>query len=120
VPALPEGVGWSFTEVARRHGDYALGGAVTTLRLDGDAIAEPSLVLFAMGPTPVRMTEVEAMLAGQRPSDELFQEAGRVASRGIEEPMSDVHATAEYRRHLAGVLTGRALREALERAGGTS
>jgi carbon-monoxide dehydrogenase medium subunit len=120
VPVLPDGAGWSFAEVARRHGDYALGGAVATLRLDGGAIAEPRLVLFAMGPTPVRMSEVETLLAGQRPSDELFEEAGRAARGGIEEPMSDVHATAEYRRNLAGVLTGRALREAVGRAGGTS
>ena len=118
VPVLAAGTGWSFVEVARRHGDFALGGAAATLRLDpGGNVSEARVVLFAVGPTPIRITQVEEMLTGERPAEALFQEAGRRASQEIEEPLSDVHATAEYRRNLAGVLTGRALREAVERAG---
>ena len=106
VPVLAAGTGWSFLEVARRHGDFALGGAAATLRLDGGgSVSEARVVLFAVGPTAIRLTQVEEMLTGRR------------ASQEIEEPLSDIHATAEYRRNLAGVLTGRALREAAERAG---
>ncbi len=121
VPVLPAGTGWSFVEVARRHGDFALGGAVATLRLDaGGGISEARLVLFAVGPTAIRLTQVEEILTGERPAEPLFEEAARRASQEIDEPLSDVHATAEYRRNLAGVLTGRALREAAERAGAPS
>lgn len=118
VPVLAAGTGWSFVEVARRHGDFALGGAVATLRLDaGGSVSDARVVLFAVGPTPVRLAQVEEMLTGERPAEALFQEAARRASQEIEEPLSDVHATAEYRRNLAGVLTGRALREAVDRSG---
>ena len=118
VPVLAAGTGWSFVEVARRHGDFALGGAVATLRLDpGGNVSQARVVLFAVGPTAIRLTQVEELLTGERPAEPLFEEAARRASQEIEEPLSDIHATAEYRRNLAGVLTGRALREAAERAG---
>jgi len=118
VPVLAAGTGWSFVEVARRHGDFALGGAVATLRLDGSgSVSEARVVLFAVGPTAIRLTQIEEMLTGERPAESLFEEAARRSAAEIDEPLSDVHATAEYRRNLAGVLTGRALREAAERAG---
>jgi carbon-monoxide dehydrogenase medium subunit len=121
VPVLDPGTGWSFVEVARRHGDFALGGAAATVRLDaGGNFSEARVVLFGVGPTPVRLQEAEQLLMGQRPGERLFQEAGARASQGLEEPLSDVHASAEYRRNLARVLTARALGEAVGRAGGPS
>ena len=120
VPILTPGTGWSFVEVARRHGDFAMSGAAVTLRLDGrgsrGSISEARIVLFGVGPTAVRVREVEQLVMGEQPSDRLFQEAGRAAGEGLEDPLSDVHASAEYRRHLARVLTARALGEAVERA----
>lgn len=117
VPILAPGTGWSFLEVARRHGDFAMTGAAVTLRLDGrGSISEARIVLFGVGPTAVRVREVEQLVMGEQPSDRLFQEAGRAAGEGLEDPLSDVHASAEFRRHLAGVLTARALGEAVERA----
>ena len=122
VPILAPGTGWSFVEVARRHGDFAMTGAAVTLRLDGrgsrGSISEARIVLFGVGPTAVRVREVEQLVMGEQPSDRLFQEAGRAAGEGLEDPLSDVHASAEYRRHLARVLTARALGEAVERAAG--
>lgn len=117
VPILAPGTGWSFLEVARRHGDFAMTGAAVTLRLDGrGSISEARIVLFGVGPTAVRVREVEQLVMGEQPSDRLFQEAGRAAGEGLEDPLSDVHASAEFRRHLARVLTARALGEAVERA----
>ncbi len=122
VPILAPGTGWSFLEVARRHGDFAMTGAAVTLRLNGrgsrGSISEARIVLFGVGPTAVRVREVEQLVMGEQPSDRLFQEAGRAAGEGLEDPLSDVHASAEFRRHLARVLTARALGEAVERAAG--
>ena len=124
VPILAPGTGWSFLEVARRHGDFAMTGAAVTLRLNGrgsrGSISEARIVLFGVGPTAVRVREVEQLVMGEQPSDRLFQEAGRAAGEGLEDPLSDVHASAEFRRHLARVLTARALGEAVERAAGPS
>jgi carbon-monoxide dehydrogenase medium subunit len=117
VPVLPPGTGWSFVEVARRHGDFALGGAAATVRLDAEGnFSEVRIGLFGVGAAPVRLPEVEQLLAGQQPGERLFQEAGAHASQGLDDPLSDVHASAEYRRNLARVLTVRALGEAVARA----
>ncbi|MAG32576.1 MAG: molybdopterin dehydrogenase [Deltaproteobacteria bacterium] len=118
IPVLEPATGWSFLEVARRHGDFALGGAAATVRLDskGD-FSDVRLVLFGVSAASLRLREVEQLLTGQPPSETLFREAGDRASQGIEDPLSDVHASAEYRRHLAGVLTIRALEEATRRTG---
>jgi carbon-monoxide dehydrogenase medium subunit len=116
VPALADGTGWSFQEVARRHGDFALGGAGATLRLDARGrIAEARVVLFGVGTKPMRLSTIEASLRGETPSEGLFEAAGRTTSATVEEPLADVHASAEYRRNLAGVVTRRALAEAAAR-----
>jgi carbon-monoxide dehydrogenase medium subunit len=116
-PYLPAKTGWSFTEVARRHGDFALTGAIATVSLDGRAsIAQARIVLFAVDSRPRRMSEAEALLVGQAPSAVLFERAGEAASAAIEEPLSDSHASAEFRLSLAQTLVRRALTEAAERA----
>jgi carbon-monoxide dehydrogenase medium subunit len=117
VPALPERTGWSIQEVARRHGDFAMVGAVMTLGLaSGGAIENARVVLFGVGPTPCRATAVEQALIGQTPSEALFDAAAAKAADGLDDPIADVHASAEYRRNLAQVLTRRGLAEAAERA----
>jgi carbon-monoxide dehydrogenase medium subunit len=119
VPVLAPGTGWSFVEVARRHGDFALGGAAATVRLDGSGnFTEVRIVLFGISGAAARLGAVEQQLVGQSPGEAVFQEAGARASQDIEDPLSDVHASADYRRNLAGVLTVRALGEAVTRAGG--
>jgi carbon-monoxide dehydrogenase medium subunit len=117
-PLLPANTGWSFIELSRRHGDFALAGVAATMTLNGSDIAEARIALFGVGPTALRAYDAEAMLRGQRPSPTLFGEAGASAAAAIEEPLSDIHASAEYRRDLARVLTRRALIEAASRASG--
>jgi carbon-monoxide dehydrogenase medium subunit len=118
VPLLADGAGWSVAEVARRHGDFAMAGAAVALELDGSRhCSEARIVLFGVGPTPVRAREAEGGVNGEGPNEKLFEQAGQKASEEIEEPLSDIHASAEYRRHLARVLTRRGLAEAVARAG---
>ena len=76
------------------------------------------VVLFGVGPTPVRVREAEQVVVGERPGATHFEQAGRKAGEAVCEPLSDLHASAEYRRHLAGVLARRGLAEAVARAGG--
>jgi carbon-monoxide dehydrogenase medium subunit len=121
LPVLPERTGWSFIELSRRHGDFALAGVAATLTLArGGACSDARIALFGVGATAVRATAAEALLRGERPNAELFAAAGAAAQREIAEPLSDIHASAEYRRHLVGVLTRRALIQAAARAGGAS
>jgi carbon-monoxide dehydrogenase medium subunit len=116
VPVLPPGAGWCFTELARRHGDFALAGVACTLQLDGEGrVADLRLALTGVAMTPIRAKGAEALLQGRTPgAAELAQAAEAV--RAEIEPESDLHATAAYRRHLAGILAERALSRALERA----
>lgn len=116
IPALPRGAGWSWMEIARRHGDFALAGVGVVLALRRGVIAEARIGLTGVGPAPVRADAAERLLTGSRPSEDLWQHAADAVRSAIE-PDGDLHASAEYRRHVAGVLTVRALREALGRAG---
>ncbi len=120
-PFLAANTGWSFQEIARRHGDFAMAGVAATVTLDGGTISDAHVVLFAVGPVPQRMTAVEDAVRGQAPSEALFAQAAQTVAAALEEPMSDVHASADYRRQLAEVLTRRGLAEATQRAqGGTA
>lgn len=114
VPALPPKTGWSFQEVSRRHGDFALAGVAALLTLDsGGAIANARLAFT--GPTPISGAKAEGLLLAQRPSDALFREAARRATEDMEQD-SDIHASADYRRHTCKVLARRAMEEAARRA----
>lgn len=118
-PAMPAGTGWSVLEVARRHGDFAMAGVTATVTLDrGGQCAGARIVLFGVGPTPLRALAAEQVLAGARPTERLFEQAAQTIMKTIDEPLADVHASTEYRRHLAQVLTRRALAEAAARATG--
>lgn len=117
IPALGERTGYSLQELARRHGDFALAGVIATVTLaGGGAIESGRIVLFGVGSTPIRATAAEQMLAGERPTEALFEAVAAKAAADLDEPLSDVHATAEYRRSLAGVMAKRALAEATARA----
>lgn len=117
VPALPAGAGTAFVEFARREGDYALAGVAAALTIGADGtIADARLALCAVGPTALRAREAEAALKGQRPGPEAWLAAAEAVRAAITEPPSDVHGSGDYRRHLAGVLTRRALAAAAARA----
>jgi carbon-monoxide dehydrogenase medium subunit len=117
VPVLPERTGWSVQEIARRHGDFAMVGAAITLTVEDDRCSDTRIVLFGVGPTPLRARAAEQVVIGATPGDSIFVEAGKQVSEALDDPLSDVHASAEYRRHLAQVLTRRGLAEAAGRAG---
>ena len=115
LPKLPEATGWGFQEVARRHGDFALAAVGVLLTASGGAIKKARIALTGVGPTPQRAAAAEALLTGHAPEPDLV---GRVieAVRAAIAPETDLHASADYRRHLAGVLTGRAIAQAWRRA----
>jgi carbon-monoxide dehydrogenase medium subunit len=120
VPMLAPGTGWSVQEMARRHGDFAIAGTALTLSVSGGRIASARIVLFGVAPAPLRASAAEAVLAGERPGPAVFARAADEARKAIDDPLSDPHASGEYRRHLAGVLVARALAEAAPRAEGRS
>ncbi len=114
---VPEGrTGAVWTEVARRHGDYAVCGTGVVVTLDDDLrVAGARAAYVSAGPEPVVLDLTEAV-AGRAFDDADWPAAGRLAASRLD-PDDDIHATAAYRTHLAGVLTTRALREAAGRAG---
>ncbi|MDR7554241.1 MAG: xanthine dehydrogenase family protein subunit M [Armatimonadota bacterium] len=114
-PVPPPRTGWAFQEVARRHGDFALVGVAALVRLDGDRrCIEARLAFTGVGPGPVRVADAEALLVGRALTREAADEAGRAVTAALE-PEGDIHASAEYRKHVAGVLAARALLQAAER-----
>lgn len=118
LPPLPPRTGTAFMEMARRHGDYALAGVAAVVTLDENGVCSAAqLVYLNAGEVPMVATNAAQLLVGQRPSEELWLETAESASQNEIEPLGDIHATADYKRHLAKVLTVRALRQAFERAG---
>jgi carbon-monoxide dehydrogenase medium subunit len=115
LPAMPAGAGYAFEEFARRHGDFALVGIAALLVMDGPRVARARLATAGAGPVPVRLRAAEQILERDGLSDESIAAAAARAGELVE-PDSDIHASADYRRHLTGVLTGRALRRARTRA----
>jgi aerobic carbon-monoxide dehydrogenase medium subunit len=111
-----QGHGYGFHEFARRHGDFALAGAAALIDIGADnVVRRAGLTLFGIGTSPVRVEAAEARLAGQ-PLDAAAIRSASAAARQIE-PISDIHASGDYRRHLAQVLSLRALNDAAKRAG---
>jgi aerobic carbon-monoxide dehydrogenase medium subunit len=116
-PRLPGRTGTAFTEVARRHGDYAVCGVAAAVTIGDDLrITSARTAYISVGPTPVVM-DVTETLTGATVGTADWAAAGRLAGSRVD-PEPDIHATAEYRRHLVMVLTGRVLREAASRAAG--
>jgi carbon-monoxide dehydrogenase medium subunit len=114
LPPLRQGTGQAWVEFARRHGDFALVGVAVALTLDGDSVRDASIVLTGVGGKPVRAREAEMLLIGRR----IPERAGAAAdaARSAIDPEADIHASKEYRAHLAGVLTERTIRLAYKRA----
>jgi carbon-monoxide dehydrogenase medium subunit len=114
IDVLPRGTGWAFEEFARRHGDYALAAvAVTMMRKEGLA-SDVRIAMMGVGDMPMRLSEVEAMLEGRVIDQPLVDNAVDMIRQQIE-PNSDLNASSDYRRHLAGALARRALSDAWAR-----
>jgi len=114
-PVLPPLAGYAVEEIVRRHGDFAVAGAVAVADLDdGGKIAEARLALFGVAPVPVRARAAERSLRGAEPSDKAFREAAALVEEVLDPP-TDVRATAAYRKHAAKILATRALERAVAR-----
>ena len=120
MPVLPSGCGWSFQELTRRNGDFALAGAAVTLNIEGGRCVNARIVAFGINATAVRLQSAEQAVNGEQPSEAIFALAGKTAAEAVEEPFANVHASADYRRHLVQVMVSRSLAEAAMRAGGAS
>ena len=114
LPLRP-GAGSAHEKVERRAGDWAIAAASAALWIDGGAIADAGIALSAVGLTTIHLTRADELLRGKAPTEELFAEAGAIASEDCS-PMADGRGPVNYKRHLAGVLTQRALRRAAARA----
>jgi carbon-monoxide dehydrogenase medium subunit len=117
-PAMPPGSGWAFEEEARRHGDYAMVGVAAVVRVGADGrCAEARLVYLSVGDGPFAATGAASTLVGEALDERAFAAAAERAAAEIE-PNGDIHASAEFKRHLTRALTARALRRAAGRARG--
>jgi len=112
---LRAGAGSAHEKVERRAGDWAIAAASAALWIDGGTISDAGVALSAVGLTTIHLSRAEELLRGQAPSEELFAQAGAIASEDCS-PGADGRGPIDYKRHLAGVLTTRALRRAATRA----
>lgn len=116
-PALAPGSGWSFLELARRPGDFAIVSAAAVLDVDRrGVITSARIALGAVAERAVRCPEAEAALTGAPGGREAFEHAAALAAAPLDPP-ADVHGSAAYRKHIARVLVGRALTQAWQRIG---
>jgi len=117
LPPMPPRSGWAFLEVSRRHHDFCLAGVAVLVTLDEQGQCEQArLVFLSVGDGPVDARQAAETLVGQAPTPELIRAAAEKAASDEIDPGSDIHASAEYRRHLSEVLARRALTQAFERA----
>lgn len=113
-PVQPPGTGVAVEEVARRHGDFAMVGAVAAVTVAGGAITQAHIAMINVSEKPVRSVEAEQAAVGGAS----FEDAAQLATRDLE-PSSDLHASAAYRKKVAGVCVRRALQKAHGKATGS-
>jgi CO/xanthine dehydrogenase FAD-binding subunit len=117
LPAGPERTGWSFMEVAPRAGDYALMGIAALITLDENHKCERArMVYLNAGEGPMEAKETEKILIGASLNDHLIESAASQASETEINPFGNIHTSPEFQRHLANVLTKKALHQAIQRA----
>jgi carbon-monoxide dehydrogenase medium subunit len=112
---LRPGAGSAHEKVERRAGDFAIAAAAAAVWIDGGTIRDAGVALAAVGPTTIELTRAAELLRGRSPSEELFEQAGEIAAADCS-PSADGRGPVDYKRHLAGVLTKRALRRSVGRA----
>ena len=118
VPAPNERSGGAYVKLERKVGDYAVAGSAVQLTLgdDGD-VAQAGIGLTNLGMAPIRAAAAESALVGKSPDDDAIAAAAQLAAEAAE-PVADRRGSVEYKTNMARVLTGRAIRKALERTGG--
>ena len=117
LPSIQPHTGWSFMEVAPRAGDYALMGVAALVTLDEDRrCTHARLVYLNAGDGPVDAREAGSTLEGKKPDSESIDAAVELASQKEINPFGNIHASPDFQRHLAQVLTRKTLKQAIERA----
>jgi carbon-monoxide dehydrogenase medium subunit len=118
IPVPAGKSGGAYLKLERKAGDFAVASAGVQLRLErGDRCQSIAISLGAVDVKAVRAPQAEALLTGQKITDELVREAASLISEQVS-PLADIRGSAEYRKHLAGVLFRRALDVAVRRAQG--
>jgi carbon-monoxide dehydrogenase medium subunit len=115
IPGPPIGHGWAYEKQKRKVGDYATAAAAVILALDGGRCASASVALTNLGPTPIWVAAAGTAVVGTGVDDAAIAAASAAAEAACD-PAADMRGPADYRRHLAGIMTERALRRALARA----
>ncbi len=118
IPFMPPRTGWSFMEVAPRSGDYAMMGVAALVTLDKEGKCNSAkLVYLNAGDGPVDAAASTQMLAGGTLSEKSIESVAVHASENEINPFGNIHASTDFQRHLAKVLTQKALKQAAQRAG---
>ena len=118
IPALPKRLGWSFRELSRRSGDFAIVAVAILLFTETSGVCrEARISMGGVAPTPVRAEGAEALLAGKKITEELIAEAAQHAAEETDTE-SDYHASAEYRMDMARIFVKRGLQEAWKMVNG--
>ena len=109
--------GFAIEELARRHGDYAIAGAVVGVELDDDdVVRRASIALISLGFTPVRASGAEAAAIGRPVGEVRADDVGQAAVAGLDDVPSDLNGSADYRRRVGAVMVARAWTAAIEEA----
>ena len=117
IPKMPPRTGWAYVKFANKASRFAIVGVAALLTVDRKGgVTRARIAVTGAGPVPVRARASERLLTGRSASSAAIEAAGDRASRGMEF-LSDIHGSEEYREHLTGVITKRALETAAERAG---
>jgi aerobic carbon-monoxide dehydrogenase medium subunit len=115
-PVMPADAGYAFEEFARRHGDFAIVAIAAAIRIDAGVCRWVRLAAAGTGPTPLKLRAAAAILLNKRLDTAVIDEASDAAGEELVEPTSDNNGSAEFRRHLTKVMTGRAIRRSVAMA----
>ena len=115
IPRPAANSGGAYVKLERKVGDYAISAAAVQITMDGDVCAGVRIGLTNVSPVPMRATDAENILRGNRVTEEVIEEAGRAAAAQCD-PSSDLRGSVEYKRDITRVLLKRALRQAIARA----
>jgi carbon-monoxide dehydrogenase medium subunit len=117
VPAVGKGTGSAYCKLKRKTGDFATAAAAVQLELDGKTCRRINIALTNAGPIALKAKDAEAVLNGKAIDDKLIEQAAQKVM-AICDPAEDLRGDREYKVHMAGEMTRRAIRQALERARG--
>ncbi|HTY76504.1 MAG TPA: xanthine dehydrogenase family protein subunit M [Candidatus Bathyarchaeia archaeon] len=116
IPTPRPGSGGAYVKLERKVGDFATAAVAAQLTLGADGVCEQAGIgLTNVGSVPIRATKAEAALTGKRPDEAAIKQAAQLAAEAAQ-PAADLRGSVEYKKDLVRVLTGRALRKAIERA----